>query len=115
MFNFDKAVKSKFGGNSLPANIVRVTQKSISVGSDNINKMGTLTQAKSGRTVKLSVEYDAVNQALRIKPDAEGWRCWVTEYGTGYLTKGKTVKLLNILMGDYVPHETEPFVFVLAK
>lgn len=117
MFNFTKAEKGVFGGGStLPEDIVRVSNKNISLGVQVAGRMGAFQYTKGGKATNLSIEYDAVNQALRIKPDPQGWRCWMNPSGTGNLHKsGKTVAELNILVGDYLPHETEPHVYVLAK
>lgn len=117
MFNFSKAEKGQFGGGAvLPSNIVRVSNKNISLGEETINKMGPLSSTASGKVTNLSVEYDAINQALRIKPDPSGWRCWISPSGTAAMHKtGKSIAQLNILMGDYLPHDTEPYVWVLAK
>lgn len=117
MFNFTKAEKGSFGGAStLPENIVRVSYKNISFGVEVVSKFPLTETSKGAKVTNLSVEYDAVGQALRVKPDVQGWRCWVSPSGTATMHKsGKTIASLNILMGDYISHETEPYVYVLAK
>lgn len=117
MFNFTKAEKGLFGGAAtLPENIVRVSNKNISFGVETVSKFPLTETSKGVKVTNLSVEYDAVGQALRIKPDVQGWRCWVGPSGSGSMHKsGKTIAPLNILVGDYLPHETEPNVYVLAK
>lgn len=116
IFEFTPITKNRFFEGYMPDDIIRVSaKKGISFNRSVGSKLGTIHQSENGaKYFKVTLDWDARNQALRITGSDTGFRVTTNESLGGSFRAPVGLIRAGLLTGDYVLVEGERNIFKLA-
>ena len=119
-YNWETIEKSHAGGaNSMPDNLVKISNKTISVSANVVNSLlnGGKFERKQSTGVLISIQVDKKKKAVRLSTRDDSLAFRFSIYGSGAAnlsTSPKKLREASMPSGDYVRVGTSN-VFVLAQ
>lgn len=117
-FNFTPVDRGTMGFHlSIPEDTVRISSKRISFGESVSKNFGSVSyEDKAGnRRIRIAIATDQYNQALEIKPSAEGFSVAVSEVGSGNGSLPSNFRKAGMPTGDYKLVPGERYIYQLAR
>lgn len=119
-FNFVPIERSHMGGAVLPANIVRLNTRSISLGVDVLQPfmIGRVHRDSGTDSIKVGLHVDKENKAFQITPptDIIGCTFTITDRNSGNISYlPAKLKEADMPIGDYVAVPGHTNVYQLAE
>lgn len=118
VFNFDKIKNAKGGSEALVLdNTIRLSKSNITIGHNVVERFQITrynTESGANTRVRVGIEVDKANKAIKLYEDTEGFSATIRETGNAHLTMSTRLHQADMPRGDYVALSPSSNIFVLA-